>query len=247
MCWHDFLPCVVLRCSSSLSSWRTLFILRCLLTCCPPAWLTREKGGLSLKLLSLLKCKIRKMEPHTTGLWRNSGKSIKLVSFFNSNLNSHRWMHKSEFSTSVNKAITNPAFFLILQSSLFISLTSYRLLLSSPCRQRLDLMREMYDRAAELPSSAVEDCDHTLTGGDPFYDRFPWFRLVGRSAVNKITTTHTRTHTSFFFPIHSLTNLHFLFLSPGRLCTWVTCSIQCPWCIAWPSWVRKARWKVSSE
>lgn len=49
------------------------------------------------------------------------------------------------------------------------------------CRQRLDLMREMYDRAAELPSSAVEDCDHALTGGDPFYDRFPWFRLVGRS------------------------------------------------------------------
>uniref|UniRef100_I3JU63 plus-end-directed kinesin ATPase n=1 Tax=Oreochromis niloticus TaxID=8128 RepID=I3JU63_ORENI len=50
-------------------------------------------------------------------------------------------------------------------------------------RQRLDLMREMYDRAAELPSSAVEDCDHALTGGDPFYDRFPWFRLVGRAFV----------------------------------------------------------------
>uniref|UniRef100_A0A665UQU0 plus-end-directed kinesin ATPase n=1 Tax=Echeneis naucrates TaxID=173247 RepID=A0A665UQU0_ECHNA len=50
-------------------------------------------------------------------------------------------------------------------------------------RQRLDLMKEMYDRAAELPSSAVEDCDHALTGGDPFYDRFPWFRLVGRAFV----------------------------------------------------------------
>uniref|UniRef100_A0AAR2JFX0 plus-end-directed kinesin ATPase n=1 Tax=Pygocentrus nattereri TaxID=42514 RepID=A0AAR2JFX0_PYGNA len=47
-------------------------------------------------------------------------------------------------------------------------------------RQRLDLMREMYDRAAEVPSSAIEDCDSVLTGGDPFYDRFPWFRLVGR-------------------------------------------------------------------
>lgn len=55
---------------------------------------------------------------------------------------------------------------------------------TAPCRQRLDLMREMYDRAAELPSSAVEDCDHALTGGDPFYDRFPWFRLVGRSVAN---------------------------------------------------------------
>ncbi|ERE82045.1 kinesin-like protein KIF1A isoform 2 [Cricetulus griseus] len=46
-------------------------------------------------------------------------------------------------------------------------------------RQRLDLMREMYDRAAEVPSSVVEDCDNVVTGGDPFYDRFPWFRLVG--------------------------------------------------------------------
>uniref|UniRef100_A0A8C7WGU2 plus-end-directed kinesin ATPase n=1 Tax=Oncorhynchus mykiss TaxID=8022 RepID=A0A8C7WGU2_ONCMY len=50
-------------------------------------------------------------------------------------------------------------------------------------RQRLDLMREMYDRAAEVPSSTVEDCDQALTGGDPFYDRFPWFRLVGRAFV----------------------------------------------------------------
>uniref|UniRef100_A0AAR2INN8 plus-end-directed kinesin ATPase n=1 Tax=Pygocentrus nattereri TaxID=42514 RepID=A0AAR2INN8_PYGNA len=50
-------------------------------------------------------------------------------------------------------------------------------------RQRLDLMREMYDRAAEVPSSAIEDCDSVLTGGDPFYDRFPWFRLVGSNPL----------------------------------------------------------------
>ncbi|XP_043850484.1 kinesin-like protein KIF1A isoform X16 [Dromiciops gliroides] len=50
-------------------------------------------------------------------------------------------------------------------------------------RQRLDLMREMYDRAAEVPSSVIEDCDNVVTGGDPFYDRFPWFRLVGRAFV----------------------------------------------------------------
>ncbi|XP_054241791.1 kinesin-like protein KIF1A isoform X8 [Indicator indicator] len=50
-------------------------------------------------------------------------------------------------------------------------------------RQRLDLMREMYDRAAEVPSSVMEDCDNVVTGGDPFYDRFPWFRLVGRAFV----------------------------------------------------------------
>uniref|UniRef100_A0A673G5Y1 plus-end-directed kinesin ATPase n=1 Tax=Sinocyclocheilus rhinocerous TaxID=307959 RepID=A0A673G5Y1_9TELE len=56
-------------------------------------------------------------------------------------------------------------------------------------RQRLDLMREMYDRAAEVPSTAAEDCDHMMSGGDPFYDRFPWFRLVGRSRVFGCTST----------------------------------------------------------
>ncbi|XP_071198430.1 kinesin-like protein KIF1A isoform X17 [Salvelinus alpinus] len=50
-------------------------------------------------------------------------------------------------------------------------------------RQRLDLMREMYDRAAEVPNSTIEDCENIMTGGDPFYDRFPWFRLVGRAFV----------------------------------------------------------------
>ncbi|XP_040895708.1 kinesin-like protein KIF1A [Toxotes jaculatrix] len=50
-------------------------------------------------------------------------------------------------------------------------------------RQRLDLMREMYDRAAEVPNNSTEDCENVMTGGDPFYDRFPWFRLVGRAFV----------------------------------------------------------------
>ncbi|KAI1882711.1 hypothetical protein AGOR_G00237720 [Albula goreensis] len=50
-------------------------------------------------------------------------------------------------------------------------------------RQRLELMREMYDRAAEVPSHSIEDCDNVLTGGDPFYDRFPWFRLVGSTPI----------------------------------------------------------------
>ncbi|XP_076582767.1 kinesin-like protein KIF1A isoform X10 [Chaetodon auriga] len=50
-------------------------------------------------------------------------------------------------------------------------------------RQRLDLMREMYDRAADVPNNTAEDCENVMTGGDPFYDRFPWFRLVGRAFV----------------------------------------------------------------
>ncbi|XP_016400291.1 kinesin-like protein KIF1A [Sinocyclocheilus rhinocerous] len=58
-------------------------------------------------------------------------------------------------------------------------------------RQRLDLMREMYDRAAEVPGSALEDCDSVLTGGDPFYDRFPLFRLVGSEQASDPNSSPT--------------------------------------------------------
>uniref|UniRef100_A0A7N6BU43 plus-end-directed kinesin ATPase n=1 Tax=Anabas testudineus TaxID=64144 RepID=A0A7N6BU43_ANATE len=47
-------------------------------------------------------------------------------------------------------------------------------------KQRLDQMREMYDRAGEMASAHQEDGEGTLTGNDPFYDRFHWFKLVGR-------------------------------------------------------------------
>ncbi|XP_062397701.1 kinesin-like protein KIF1B isoform X4 [Sardina pilchardus] len=53
-------------------------------------------------------------------------------------------------------------------------------------KQRLDQMREMYDRAGEMASSnqgAEEGGDGALTGSDPFYDRFHWFKLVGRAFV----------------------------------------------------------------
>lgn len=83
----------------------------------------------------------------------------------------------------------------------------------APCRQRLDLMREMYDRAAEVPSCATEECESVLTGGDPFYDRFPWFRLVGRWVITwcKFALKHAAyvhlslsprhvSHISVFFP-----------------------------------------------
>ncbi|XP_066296373.1 kinesin-like protein KIF1A isoform X21 [Branchiostoma lanceolatum] len=51
-------------------------------------------------------------------------------------------------------------------------------------RQRLELMREMYDSTAEMTTTSAADCPvESLTGGDPFYDRFPWFRLVGRAFV----------------------------------------------------------------
>ncbi|KAM6982669.1 kinesin-like protein KIF1B isoform 5-T5 [Tautogolabrus adspersus] len=50
-------------------------------------------------------------------------------------------------------------------------------------KQRLDQMREMYDRAGEMASSNQEDGEGSLTGNDPFYDRFHWFKLVGSSPI----------------------------------------------------------------
>ncbi|XP_064326343.1 kinesin-like protein KIF1B isoform X4 [Phalacrocorax carbo] len=50
-------------------------------------------------------------------------------------------------------------------------------------KQRLDLMREMYDRAGEMASNTQDDSESTMTGSDPFYDRFHWFKLVGSSPI----------------------------------------------------------------
>ncbi|XP_032904438.1 kinesin-like protein KIF1B isoform X13 [Amblyraja radiata] len=50
-------------------------------------------------------------------------------------------------------------------------------------KQRLELMREMYDRAGEMASNAQDESENVMTGRDPFYDRFHWFKLVGRAFV----------------------------------------------------------------
>ncbi|XP_076596837.1 kinesin-like protein KIF1B isoform X8 [Chaetodon auriga] len=50
-------------------------------------------------------------------------------------------------------------------------------------KQRLDQMREMYDRAGEMASTNQEEGEGSLTGNDPFYDRFHWFKLVGSSPI----------------------------------------------------------------
>lgn len=56
-------------------------------------------------------------------------------------------------------------------------------------RQRLELMREMYTNAADSsPTSPDQNVDSALMSDtssssiptDPFYDRFPWFRPIGR-------------------------------------------------------------------
>jgi hypothetical protein len=56
-------------------------------------------------------------------------------------------------------------------------------------RQRLELMREMYSNAADFsPTSpdrsmeciASDEMSTNTIQADPFYDRFPWFRPIGR-------------------------------------------------------------------
>uniref|UniRef100_T1HYD7 Kinesin-like protein unc-104 n=1 Tax=Rhodnius prolixus TaxID=13249 RepID=T1HYD7_RHOPR len=57
-------------------------------------------------------------------------------------------------------------------------------LLSILSAQKLELIREMYHNEAELsPTSPDYNIEASLTRNDPFYDRFPWFRMVGRSFV----------------------------------------------------------------
>ena len=46
-------------------------------------------------------------------------------------------------------------------------------------KQRLDMMRELYNVGETYNENNVE----SLIGYDPFYDRFPWFRVIGRSFV----------------------------------------------------------------
>lgn len=46
-------------------------------------------------------------------------------------------------------------------------------------KQRLELMRELYHSDGDSYDYNVE----SLIGYDPFYDRFPWFRVIGRSFV----------------------------------------------------------------
>ncbi len=51
-------------------------------------------------------------------------------------------------------------------------------------RNRLELMRTMYQNSADAsPTSPDPNNTENMLGGDPFYDRFPWFRLIGRSFV----------------------------------------------------------------
>ena len=63
----------------------------------------------------------------------------------------------------------------------------YFLTLSLPklCdRQKLDDMRQLYETMCHHDTrSSPASTLGGLSGGDPFYDRHPWFRVIGRSFV----------------------------------------------------------------
>ncbi|XP_053136724.1 kinesin-like protein KIF1B isoform X2 [Hemicordylus capensis] len=73
-------------------------------------------------------------------------------------------------------------------------------------KQRLQLMREMYDRAGEMASNTQEENESTMTGSDPFYDRFHWFKLVGSVPLTDI-------HSSPIF--HGCVNEHLADRTPS--------------------------------
>ncbi|CAJ0951418.1 unnamed protein product, partial [Mesorhabditis belari] len=62
-----------------------------------------------------------------------------------------------------------------------LSLNPARLI---PDRQRLESMRDLYETEGEMsPVSPEDPMMEALMGTDPFYDRFPWFRMIGRAFV----------------------------------------------------------------
>ena len=53
---------------------------------------------------------------------------------------------------------------------------------TSSYRQRLETMKRLYESVSHA-SSQAPPTSLSSHGGDPFYDRQPWFRLIGRSFV----------------------------------------------------------------
>lgn len=50
-------------------------------------------------------------------------------------------------------------------------------------RQRLQEMQHFYNSAFQSINPRTLNSSLGMLGGDPFYDRYPWFRLIGRSFV----------------------------------------------------------------
>uniref|UniRef100_A0AC35GKR5 Kinesin-like protein unc-104 n=1 Tax=Panagrolaimus sp. PS1159 TaxID=55785 RepID=A0AC35GKR5_9BILA len=91
------------------------------------------------------------------------------------------------YNADISEAVTPEQHFAnvneMLTAMMPVSSPSLLNSLAAPDIDRLKAMRDIYD-AASTAESPDEDCSMDVwMGTDPFYDRFPWFRLVGRAFV----------------------------------------------------------------
>ncbi|CAB3405236.1 unnamed protein product [Caenorhabditis bovis] len=93
-----------------------------------------------------------------------------------------RMYYNSELSVAGTPAADAPPYPSIAEGWLAaLHLNPARLV---PDRQRLEAMRDMYETDAQMSPTGHDDpMMDALMGTDPFYDRFPWFRMIGRAFV----------------------------------------------------------------
>lgn len=88
---------------------------------------------------------------------------------------SHHWTLDKLRCSSAGAAIT---LLLWLKISILGWMWISGAVASDCCRQRLHLMRDMYDHAADVPKDG--GCDEGTRAGDPFSDPPPRSHLIGR-------------------------------------------------------------------
>jgi hypothetical protein len=91
---------------------------------------------------------------------------------------------KGQFDFSMKARLVNVVILIVIENK-----TKMNSVNSIFNRQRLELMREMYTNAADFSPTSPDRSIESLAPGeistatiqaDPFYDRFPWFRPIGR-------------------------------------------------------------------
>jgi len=77
-------------------------------------------------------------------------------------------------------------------------------------------MREMYQRESEMPTTHQHHELMAAAGNDPFYDRFPWFRLIGRFVCFMTLTVSLRDVVVAWRLWHQICDQEVTGLSPCR-------------------------------
>ena len=109
-------------------------------------------------------------------------------------------------------------FFSFLYVTLFLRRVSLSSLVYS--RQRLELMRQMYSNDAEVSPSSPDITMESVAGNDPFYDRFPWFKLIGRYHYETPGLNHheTQSNLSVYDRHSTLTKLRCFLKTKNDFC-----------------------------